>query len=115
MKVDLPAFGIPNKPTSANTFNSRRISRNSPLVPVVHLRGARLVDDLKCVFPKPPSPPPATRIFWPSSTKSPIISPESVSTIVVPTGTFKTTSSPPRPVQLAPAPFLPRSARNLRV
>ncbi|CSB68263.1 Uncharacterised protein [Vibrio cholerae] len=35
MKVDLPAFGMPSIPTSANSSSSKRISRSSPLVPKV--------------------------------------------------------------------------------
>ena len=53
IKVDLPAFGKPNIPTSARSINSNNKSRFSPGVPMVFWRGARFTEDLKRVFPKP--------------------------------------------------------------
>ena len=49
--VLLPALGLPIRPTSAITFSSKISRRRSPLSPAVNSRGARLVDDLKCVLP----------------------------------------------------------------
>ena len=46
-KVLLPALGKPNKPTSANSFISKRISRSSPSLPVPAFRGARFNELLK--------------------------------------------------------------------
>ena len=52
--VDLPALGNPTNPTSAINLSSSSSSFTSPGFPGVHLDGARLVDDLKAVFPFPP-------------------------------------------------------------
>ena len=43
MRVDLPALGMPSKPTSASTRNSNLSLKLSPGQPRVFLRGARLV------------------------------------------------------------------------
>ena len=55
--VDLPAFGNPTRPASAMSFSRSQIQRSSPGWPGLALRGARLVEDLKCALPKPPLPP----------------------------------------------------------
>jgi len=47
IKVDLPAFGKPSKPTSARTLSSRFKSRASPAVPGEAFRGDRLTELLK--------------------------------------------------------------------
>ena len=86
MNVDLPAFGMPSRPTSASTFSSSLSSRRSPSLPSVFWRGARLVVDLKCMLPQPPSPPLASSTCWPCSVRSATISPSSASMISVPTG-----------------------------
>ena len=53
----MPAFGRPTRPASAISFSRSQIQRSSPGWPGLALRGARLVDDLKCALPKPPLPP----------------------------------------------------------
>ena len=67
MKVDLPAFGMPSRPTSASTLQLQlRALRLSPARRGVNWRGARLVLDLKCRLPRPPLPPLASSARWPS-------------------------------------------------
>src|SRR6185437_7124225 len=114
MKVLLPAFGKPSRPTSASTFNSSFSSRSSPGVPGVKRRGARLVELLKWMLPRPPLPPFATSSFWPCAVKSPINSSVSRLNTEVPTGTRIVVSSPPRPYMSLPMPFWPRCALNWR-
>ncbi|MNE53445.1 hypothetical protein D3C80_1481770 [compost metagenome] len=110
MKVLLPAFGRPSRPTSANTFISIFRSRWSPGLPGVVWRGARLVLDLKRVLPRPCQPPWATISFWPGVTRSPITSWVEASITVVPTGTRRNRSSPFLPVQSVLPPLEPRWA-----
>src|SRR6185312_5938999 len=114
MKVDLPAFGNPSRPTSASRRSSSFSSRTSPGVPGVALRGARFTELLKWMLPSPPLPPCATSMRWPWAVRSPITS--SVSTLVtmVPTGTRIVVSSPPLPYIWLPMPFWPRCALKLR-
>src|SRR6056297_566787 len=114
ISVHLPAFGRPSSPTSASSFSSSFRCRASPGVPLVVLRGARLVELLKRVLPRPPRPPSATFSRAPSSARSPSTSPVSTSATMVPTGTLTVRSSPERPVLFRPAPPSPLSARNLR-
>src|SRR6056297_243824 len=114
ISVDLPALGRPSSPTSASSFSSSFRCRASPGVPLVVLRGARLVELLKRVLPRPPRPPSATFSRAPSSARSPSTSPVSTSATMVPTGTLTVRSSPERPVLFRPAPPSPLSARNLR-
>ena len=114
-RVDLPALGSPNNPTSANTLSSSRRFLSSLGRPRVVRRGALLVLDLKCVLPKPPRPPYATNTHCPGFAKSPINSPVSWSNTIVPTGTSRYESAPLRPVLFCPLPGLPFSALNLRV
>jgi len=47
IRVDLPALGMPNKPTSARTLSSSCRERVSPSSPGVDCLGARFTDDLK--------------------------------------------------------------------
>src|SRR5258706_424435 len=56
MKLDLPAFGRPSRPTSASTRSSSARRRLSPGSPRVNWRGARLMLDLKWMLPSPPLP-----------------------------------------------------------
>src|SRR5690242_2148553 len=114
MNVLLPALGKPSRPTSAKTFNSSLSSRSSPGVPGVKRRGARLVELLKWMLPRPPLPPFATSSFWPCAVKSPINSSVSRLNTEVPTGTRIVVSSPPRPYMSLPMPFWPRCALNWR-
>src|SRR6185437_540355 len=114
MKVLLPAFGKPSRPTSASTFNSSFSSRSSPGVPGVKRRGARLVELLKWMLPRPPLPPCATSSFSPCVVRSPINSSVSRLKTDVPTGTRIVVSSPPRPYMSLPMPFWPRCALNCR-
>ena len=53
----MPALGRPTRPASAISFSRSQIQRSSPGWPGLALRGARLVEDLKCALPKPPLPP----------------------------------------------------------
>ena len=93
IKVDLPALGIPSRPTSASTFSSSLSSRISPSSPRVNWRGARLTELLKWILPSPPLPPLARTVCIPSCAKSATTSPVSWSVITVPTGTRSIMSS----------------------
>jgi len=68
--VDLPAFGMPTRPTSAISFRRSQTQRPSPGQPLSAWRGARLVEVLKRALPKPPSPPRRSVIFLPGSSRS---------------------------------------------
>ena len=78
--------------------------RSSPGRPGLKRRGARLVDDLKWVLPKPPLPPLASSTRWPSVSRSAISVSLSSSKIWVPTGTFSVASAPPAPERSRPMP-----------
>ena len=80
----MPALGRPTRPASAISFSRSQIQRSSPAWPGLALRGARLVDDLKCALPKPPLPPSASTNFSPSLVKSWISVSRSSSKICVP-------------------------------
>src|SRR5690606_36352844 len=114
MKVLLPAFGKPSRPTSASSFSSSFSTRCSPSSPGVDCRGERLVELLKCMLPRPPLPPRATNRRSPWRVRSPITSSVSTLTTTVPTGTVMTLSSPPLPYIWLPMPFSPRWALNWR-
>ena len=103
-RLDFPAFGNPTSPASARIFNLNTISASWPFSPCVILRGARLVDDLKLIFPNPPFPP-GKRVTFSSLIISAIIS--SFNNTSVPTGIFKIKSLPDAPVLFLPAPPLP--------
>ena len=110
IKVDLPALGIPSNPTSANTLSSSLTSRFSPSSPGVFCRGARLMELLKRILPKPPSPPLATKMSSPGVKSSCKTSPVSASEMMVPTGILSTISSPAAPNMSEPMPCCPRLA-----
>ena len=114
MNVDLPAFGWPSRPTSASTRSSSWSSFSSPSVPLVNWRGARLVLDLKCRLPRPPSPPLARSARSPWRLRSAISSPDSRSRMIVPTGMRSTMSSAPLPYWSRLRPFSPCWARYWR-
>ncbi|MCY1240851.1 hypothetical protein D9M72_537190 [compost metagenome] len=97
IKVDLPALGMPSRPTSASTLSSSLSMRRSPGLPSTCWRGARLVLDLKCRLPQPPMPPSARHTRWPCSVRSAMTSPVSMSVISVPTGMRSEMSSPAAP------------------
>ena len=109
-KLDLPAFGKPIIPTSAIVFNCNHIQNSSPAVPLVNFLGARLVELLKLVFPRPPLPPIATTNSSFSFLKSNSKVLLSSSKICVPIGTFNIKSFPVLPVLFLPLPFSPLSA-----
>ena len=94
----MPALGSPIIPISAMVFNCNQIVNSSPLVPLVIFFGARLVELLNLVFPKPPLPPEAATNCSPSFLKSKINVLLSSSKTWVPIGTFKNKSSPLFPV-----------------
>ena len=109
-KLDFPALGRPIIPASAITFNCNHIQNSSPCLPLVFFLGARFVELLNLVFPKPPSPPVATTNFSLFLVKSYIKVLLSSSYICVPIGTFKIKFSPPAPVLFFLLPDLPFSA-----
>src|SRR6478735_5617660 len=110
MKVDLPAFGMPSRPTTASTLSSRLRFLFSPGQPGVFCRGARLMALLKRMLPKPPSPPLAMVITSPAVSNSNSTSPVSASVMIVPTGIFSVMSSPAAPNMSEPMPCSPRLA-----
>ena len=110
ISVDLPALGIPNKPTSASTLSSSLRFFFSPGQPGVFCRGARLMALLNLKLPNPPSPPLAMVITSPGTNNSKSTSPVSASVMMVPTGIFKVMSVPAAPNISEPIPCSPRLA-----
>ena len=92
MKVDFPALGNPNNPTSAKTFNSNFTCNLSPFSPSVVFLGALLVEDLKRALPIPPLPPQAISKVSSYEVMSQITSSVSSLIICVPIGTFRKVS-----------------------
>ena len=86
-KVDLPTFGNPKSPTSANSFNSKIISFSPPFSPSCANLGTCLVGVAKCELPFPPLPPFKTSSTWSGLDKSATTFPVSASLITVPIGT----------------------------
>ncbi|MNL63290.1 hypothetical protein D3C87_1874150 [compost metagenome] len=110
IRVDLPALGMPSRPTSASTLSSSLRLFFSPGQPGVFWRGARLIALLKRILPKPPSPPLAIVTTSPSVSISYRTSPVSASVMIVPTGIRSTMSSPAAPNMSEPMPCSPRLA-----
>jgi hypothetical protein len=109
-----PAFGRPSRPTSASTRSSSASSNSSPGSPLVHWRGARLVEDLKWMLPGHPCRPWHQYLLVVLGEVGQHFAGVQVVT-TVPTGMRSTMSSPPAPQQSALPPFSPRWPRNLRV
>ena len=114
MKLDLPAFGKPSRPTSASTRSSSVRLRLSPGSPRVNWRGARLTLDLKCTLPSPPCA--AAREQRTRAVLRQVGDQRAVVGVVdqVPTGTRSSRSRPARPSQSEPMPRTPFSARWMR-
>jgi len=81
-RVDLPALGIPTRPTSAISLSSMCNQRSSPGSPFSAKTGAFMRAVLKCSFPRPPLPPLATSNVCPSVFSSPASTPSASLTIV---------------------------------
>ena len=110
-KVDLPALGRPTRPMSAKSLSSSSASKASPGSPTSAMRGVWRVEDLKWALPKPPSPPLAmTAVCW-SLVRSASNSPSRRTMVPIGTSTIK--SSPLRPAERWPEPFLPSSADRM--
>ncbi len=106
----MPALGKPTRPTSASNFSSMVSQNSSPGLPLVAVRGARLVEEAKWTLPFPPTPPRAAEKRWPSRTRSTRISPLAASRISEPAGTVTRQSSPLRPCIFLPRPTPPLAA-----
>ena len=110
MRVDLPAFGNPKRPTSATTLSCSESVRASPGSPGVVRRGAWFTLDLKRVLPNPRRPPRAANRRCPTAVRSPMTSCVSASMTVVPGGTLSSASAPRAPVRPRPLPERPLPA-----
>ncbi len=112
--VDFPAFGRPTRPMSASSFSSSRTVISTAGPGGDAKSGAWRHGRAKFWLPLPGWPPWQTTYCWPGATRSPSTTPFS-SKMRVPTGTFRTRSSPPRPLMRRPSPGAPSWAVCLRL
>ncbi len=110
--MDFPALGSPINPTSESSFNSSLRENVFLGSPSWANLGERFVEDAKCLFPLPPLPPCAMVKVWFLSRSSFIISPDSVSEIIVPGGISIMIFLPVAPVLSFEPPACPSPALN---
>ena len=94
MSDDFPAFGKPTRPDVGDALQDQPKHAALARCPGLALRGARLVEVLKCVLPQPPLPPLQSTMRCPSSTTSATTCAVASSMTTVPSGSFSTAVRP---------------------